>query len=278
MTQRLSRAALAVASLAFATAAIRAQGPVTDADVHHRKTPTDAAELAAITERGRALAAYDQVAWHATDAVLAINPARTPGSMYIGRQTPEGWVVAFGKMNATNDAFLVAYEAHPTGDVLHPRIVVNTPPLEDRSLWLFEAKAVNLCRSRTTVSIPYNITVLAAPLDGWYVYSYPAQTDLKVFPTGADTRFTVSHDGSTITDTRHLHASLLQMDVDKTTQMTYHTAFLDDAPEDTDVANVLMMGGIPMLITAKTFTYRIAADGTATYIAKTKDFLKDVKK
>jgi hypothetical protein len=277
MTPRLSRAALAVASLAFAIAAIRAQGPVTEADIHHRTKPADQAELAAITQRGRDLASFDQAAWHATDAVLAINPTQTPGNLYIGQKTTDGWVVAFGRMNATNDAFLLAYEAHPTGDPLHPRIIVNTPPLEDRSAWLFEAKAVSLCRSRISVSIPYNITVLPAPQDGWYVYTYPAQTDMKIFPTGADTRFTVSHDGTTITQTRHLHASLLSTEVNKNTVETYHTAFLDDAPEDTDVANVLMMGGIPMLITAKTFTYRIGADGTASYISPTKVFLKNAK-
>jgi hypothetical protein len=33
-------------------------------------------ELAQITERGRALYAYDQAAWHATDAVVATHPTK----------------------------------------------------------------------------------------------------------------------------------------------------------------------------------------------------------
>lgn len=52
---------------------------------------TSPEELAQITERGRALYAYDQAAWHATDAVVATHPnrgktaARSPG-----RPTPGG--------------------------------------------------------------------------------------------------------------------------------------------------------------------------------------------
>src|SRR5215470_18399509 len=53
-------------------------------------------ELDAITERGRALAAYDQAAWHSTDAVLALKPRGGAVTHYIPRRTPTGWVVAFG--------------------------------------------------------------------------------------------------------------------------------------------------------------------------------------
>ena len=83
-------------------------------EIHHRDKPADAAELAAITSRGQALAAYDQVAWHATDAVLAIPGAKDNIKMYIGRQTGKGWVVAFGKLNEAKDVFLLAYEVEPT--------------------------------------------------------------------------------------------------------------------------------------------------------------------
>jgi len=78
-----------------------------------------------------------------------------------------------------------------------------------------------------------------------------------------------------------MHASLLETKLPKDgtkTEMTYHTAFLDDAPEDMDVANVLIMGGIPMLITCTNFTYQLQADGKITPLGKTKDFLKGVKK
>ena len=45
-----------------------------------------------------------------------------------------------------------------------------------------------------------------------------------------------------------------------------------------DVADVLMMGGIPMIICGHNFTYQIAADGTPSYVSTTTEFLKDIKK
>ena len=44
------------------------------------------------------------------------------------------------------DAFLFAYEADPTGDVLHPRVVVHCTGTKDRSEWLHEARAIDLTR------------------------------------------------------------------------------------------------------------------------------------
>lgn len=254
----------------------------------HRDKPAEAVELAAITERGRAIAAYDEVAWHATDAVQALHPPKGVVTMYLGRQTPQGWSVAFGTLSPSRDSFLLAYQTEPDGDVKHPRLVVNTPPVEDRSEWLYEARAYDLARSKmSTVKVqPYNGTVLAGPDGGWYVYFYPAQTDLNVFPTGADTRFLVSHDGSHIVETHQLHMSLLNQVLESEgkdgkpakTEMTFHTAVLDDAPEDTDVSNVLMMHGIPMLVVTKSFVYRIQPDGAIVYLSPTSVFLKDKKK
>jgi hypothetical protein len=55
-----------------------------------------AAELAAITERGRLLAEYDASAWHATDAVLATHPKEGSSNRYIAHKTDPDWVVDFG--------------------------------------------------------------------------------------------------------------------------------------------------------------------------------------
>jgi len=87
----------------------------------------------------------------------------------------------------------------------------------------------------------------------------------------------VSRDGKTILEAHHMHQDILEYDTkqkDKPPTSTFHTAYLDEAPEDTDVANVLMMGGIPMTIVTHSFTYRIAADGTATYFMPTEEFFK----
>src|SRR5690242_12424561 len=64
--------------------------------------PTDSA-LAAITARGRALAAYDYAAWHGTDAVIALHPPRGTIRGYIARRTDVGWMVAFGYPSAQRD-------------------------------------------------------------------------------------------------------------------------------------------------------------------------------
>ncbi len=234
-----------------------------------------------MTVRGQAIAAYDAAAWHATDAVLAMHPPKDAVQMYIGRKSATGWEVAFGKLNDARDAFLISYDAEPTGDVLHPKIRETLLPTTDQGDWLFIARAYDLARSQLKVSRQYNGTVLAAPDGNWYVYFYPAQTTKESFPTGADTRFLVNHDGTKILDTHRMHMSLLEngpLPNGGKTEMTYHNAVLDDAPEDTDVANVLMMGGIPMLIACKTFTYKVQADGKINFLGTTQDFLKNVKK
>jgi hypothetical protein len=74
-----------------------------------------AAELAAITERGRLLAGYDAAAWHSTDAVLATHPKEGSSNRYIAHKTETGWVVDFGKLSATGDRFLVVSEAVQAG-------------------------------------------------------------------------------------------------------------------------------------------------------------------
>jgi len=68
-------------------------------------------ELAAITERGRALAEYDQAAWHATDAVQMTNPKTAEGQHYIAKRENGRWMVAFGVLNADRSKFLAGYEA-----------------------------------------------------------------------------------------------------------------------------------------------------------------------
>jgi hypothetical protein len=246
-----------------------------------RDKPADAAELAAIAERGRAIAAYDQVAWHATDAVQALKPKDGLVEMYIGRRTNDGWVVAFGKLNAAKDTFLLAFEVTPSADIKNPSVKVNDPAIEDRDQWLYIARAVDIARSNfNNQGRPYNDAVLPAPGGSWYVYFYPGATTSDIFPTGADTRFRVSGDGTKIEETHKMHVSRLEFKSDpaKKTEMTFHTAVLDDAPEDTDVANVLMMGGIPQMIATHNFMYRINADGTHVYLGTTKELLKKDKK
>src|SRR5438552_15818249 len=74
--------------------------------------------LAGITARGKLLAAYDQAAWHATDALLPLHldsAAALRAGLMIAVERPEGnWTVLFGRLTPAADTFYVAYEALPT--------------------------------------------------------------------------------------------------------------------------------------------------------------------
>jgi hypothetical protein len=245
-----------------------------------RDKPAGSEELAAITARGKAIAAYDVAAWHATDVVQAMHPPPDAVAMYLGRQTAKGWEVVFGKLNESRDAFLLAYDAEPTADVLHPKVTASIVPFPDHGDWLNIARAYDLARSQLRVNRPYNGAVLAASNGNWYAYFYPAQVTQDSFPTGADTRFLISHEGTKILETHPMHLSLLEYtlkDAQKVA-MTFHTAVVDDAPEDMDVANVLMMSGTPMIIAGKTYTYKVQPNGEINFLGTTADFLKDAKK
>ena len=100
---------------------------------------TSAAELAAVTARGRMLAEYDTAAWHATDAVMAAHPKAAPSGRYIAHLTDAGWVVDFGRLNAA-DRFLMDYEATQEGQ----NFVVKSfnPAHEDTGWNLAAAKAI----------------------------------------------------------------------------------------------------------------------------------------
>src|ERR1700722_19913536 len=73
------------------------------------------AELLGVTERGRLLAEYDSAASHATDAVLATHPKEGTSNRYIAHKTGAGWVVDFGKLDATGGNFMVSSEATQAG-------------------------------------------------------------------------------------------------------------------------------------------------------------------
>src|SRR5947209_20503487 len=97
-----------LASVLAVTAGAHAQAPA-DQPVRQRDKPADATELSQISDRGRLIASYDAAAWHATDAVKALNPPKDSVGMYIGRRTPDGWQIAFGRLDNTHEKFLLAY-------------------------------------------------------------------------------------------------------------------------------------------------------------------------
>jgi hypothetical protein len=159
--------------------------------------------LDGVTERGRALYAYDQAAWHGTDAFFEIKPDTNGLTKYICLKAASGWVVSFGGRNSASDELLIVYEAVETGQHGHfvshrldpPREATDEQTAMEHALELASADFQHPQR-------PYNSAILPAPNGNFYVYYYPAQTKDTVWPIGGDVRYTVSPDGKQLIEKR----------------------------------------------------------------------------
>jgi len=195
-------------------------------------------ELAEITKRGILVADYDAAAWHASDAVTATHPDDNAVTRYIARNTENGWVVDFGRLNESGDKFLVAYEAVQKGDSEHFAVTVNTPAREDVGWDLFAARGIDVTlKDFRGESRSYNVVVLPTALGGMFVYVYPAQVKAGVYPVGGDARYRVSSDGTTILERRQLHKTIIESTPSGVPSGTsvaggYHTHVLSEVPED----------------------------------------------
>jgi hypothetical protein len=230
--------------------------------------PSDA-ELAAITARGVLLAEYDTAAWQATDAVTAAHPIEGRIGRYIARKTETGWVVDFGRLSATGDKFLLAYEAVQTSNPARFTVRSFDPAREDTGWNLAAAKAVDTAaRDFGATDRPYNIAVLPAEHGGLYVYLYPAQVKEGVYPLGADVRYLVSPDSIKIVEKRQMHKSIIESaptSADVKVASGYHTHVLSDVPEDTDVLLVLTrQPRVPEIVVTPYYMYTIGVDGKIT--------------
>ena len=247
--------------------------------VAQRKEPGSEAELKAISERGRLLWEYDTAAWYSTDAVLALSPAEGTVKRYICKKSADGWVVAYGRFNEKHDRFLIVYEAVQGSTPKDFKVVKHDPPKEDSGFYLAAANALDTgIAAFSGATRRYNAAVLPAPKNQYWVYLTPAQTDLKVWPLGADVRYLISDDGLRIVETRQLHKSIVEYTLPQgQTKMEagYHTAVLDEIPEDTDVFLVLSCKpGMPEWIATRTYIYRIDPDGKINYIMPAEKYFK----
>ncbi len=235
-------------------------------------------ELSDITARGRALSTYDFAAWHGTDAVMALKPADGTITRYIARPTPTGWVVAFGRLTAARDTFLVSYEAirtSQTGQFEGFTAVVHDKPIADTDYYVRAARALDTASADFgPVRRPYNVASLPAPEGNWWVYVYPAPTVAGVWPLGADTRYLISANARTILDKRRLHNIVIEFSARSlppapgaTIQAGTHTAVLREIPEDTDVFYVLTRTPrVPEYVMTDHFIYRIDTDGKINFL------------
>jgi hypothetical protein len=266
MLVRFLAANLVIVTLAFCVAA-RSDGP------------PSSSELEAISARGKLLAAYDVASWHATDAVQALPADMNRVRRYIARQSGNGWQVVFGKLNETQDKFLVAYEANQGATPIQFAATAFDPPKEDTGVYFAEAVAIaSALADFKGEKRPYNAAVLPADGGNFFVYVYPAQTKSNVFPMGGDVRYLISPDGKTIIEKRQLHKSILENDYSNKSikvQAGYHTHVLSDVPEDTDVFYVLTRTPpVAEYITSSKFFYQVSPNGSITFVGKTQDVLK----
>jgi len=231
------------------------------------------AQLTATAERGRALAEYDQAAWHATDAVQTANPKTTDGQVYIAKKAGGKWTVAFGVLTADKSKFQVEYEAQQLAQPKEFAVKNNDPPREDEGFYLFAARAIELALAEFgKANRPYNAAVLpVTAADGkeqpglLYVYFYPAQTKAGIYPLGGDLRYLVSADGTEIIEKRQMHKTLLEVTPVKGKKQVagFHSHTLSDVPEDTDVLHVLQQDPpVPEMIVTPHFVYEVTGDGT----------------
>lgn len=106
-----------------------------------RSAPASRTELDSITMRGEALAGYDVAAWHASDAVMALNPTTQSTQFYVARQTPSGWEVAFGHLTEERDTFMIAYLATQGKDSATFNVRKLDPVREETGWYLAAVKA-----------------------------------------------------------------------------------------------------------------------------------------
>ncbi len=227
-------------------------------------------ELDAVTARGVLLAEYDQAAWHATDAVRTLNATGEGVRRWIGRKTATGWVVDFGQLNAEQSKFVVAYEAVQTDAPEHFKVNTFVPGREDADFDLFAGRAIELALRDFDSNAPmvqYNVAVLPAESGRLYVYVYPAQVKVGVYPYGGDARYLVSGDGRTIIEKRQMHKAVLESIPGKTPSGSsavggFHSDILGDLPEDTDVFLVMARHPrMPEYVGAGGHVFVIAIDG-----------------
>ncbi len=259
-------------AVAFLVSATLVSAPEAVLYAQQQPNQPSASDLAAITERGRALEDYDQAAWHATDAVQIANPKTAQGQHYLANRENGRWIVVFGALNPTRSKFLISYEAAESGKPKQFDAKHNDPPREDTAYYLFAARALELALADFgPASRPYNVAVLPAKTsdtggrEGLFVYLYPGQTRVGVYPLGGDARYLISADGSTILARRFLHKSVIANRPPKGRKVEggFHTHVLSDVPEDTDVLHVLQQDPpVPEFISTDHFLYEIAADGS----------------
>jgi hypothetical protein len=221
--------------------------------------------LAGVTDRGKALFAYDQAAWHATDAFFLLHPDTAGLAHYICVKSTVGWVVFFPRWNALHDHIQVLYQAVESNEASTYKATKYDPPREGPDDLIEKERALELAIDDfQPKGRPYNTAILPGEGGSLYVYIYPGQTMDDVWPLGGDVRYRISSDGKSILDKRQLHKAILDMKFDPNLKVVagVHGHVLSDVPEDTDVLYVLnRKPSMPEYIAAGKRTFVVNVDG-----------------
>lgn len=233
-----------------------------------QKSESSKPDFAAITARGRLLAEYDSAGWHSTDAVQPLNPPEGSVNKYVGRKTKTGWTMMYGRIASTWDKFLIAYEAVQGDTPEKFTVKEHKPPLEDTGYFLHAARANETVRtSYIHENRAYNVSVLPADGDKFWVYILPAQMKEGIYPLGGDARYLVSGDGWTIMEKTQLHDQVIEETDDAKDphppSSRHHADTLSEIPVETDVFYVLSRKPLlPEYVTAGKQKFLIKTDGT----------------
>jgi hypothetical protein len=240
--------------------------------------PPTVQQLNEISARGKALAEYDQAAWHASDAVEAAHPAAGTVQRYVARKTESGWVVDWGYFNPDHTGFLITFEAKQGANPTVYTVTKRDPPINDTDYIFNAASALEAAKKDFLASShsarPYNISVLPTTDGQWYVYAIPAQTDLAILPYGGDIRYTISKDGLNIHDRRMMHQSVLEESLPKDDQrpeFDFHTHILSNIPEDSDIFYaVTRKTELGEWVITEKYAYDITPTFSIDYLGETK--------
>lgn len=234
-------------------------------------SPSDTA-LAGITERGRQLAAYDQAAWHGTDAILAKWPNPTGVEGFLAQRGSDGgWRLMFGRLNAAGDTLLVGATAVQRGKTDEYDVTLHRPfrvgdDVERRAFLALRTAGKDLAASPPPFRGNYNSYALPRADGSWYIYFLPGQTQAGALPHGGDFRYDVTADGTTIRSKWAMHRGVLNAAVPDSGVAGMHTVLVADLPQDSDVFLVLSRRpSKPELIGTAHFDFEIRVDGTITW-------------
>lgn len=202
----------------------------------------DSLEIAEMNRLGALLHAYDQAAWHGSDAIMPL--VRNDDHLhdrvegYVVEQTEVGWQVGFGRLTEDGSAFAVALEV-----VLDEEYgVLDAVSFDDPDLRTGFYRVAMAARNRANArfdppeQVMYNTAVIPGPTGSIYIYFLPAQPAHRVYYLGGDVRYTYDPASDTIIAEKPLHSGMLTIDLrGDHSPASMATAVLTDIPTETDV-------------------------------------------